>query len=91
MLKMPFTGAALALLLAACATGEPGLAAKLAARASRPAPGCVPDVATRIPVKADECGAFGRSYTREDLQATGTADPAGALRLLDPALSHGGR
>ena len=91
MLKRLLTGAALVPLLAACATESPGLAAQLAARASRPMPGCVPDVATRIPVKADECGAFGRSYSRDDLQGTGSADPAGALRLLDPAMSFGGR
>jgi hypothetical protein len=41
-------------------------------------------------VKEAECAAFGRAYTQQDLQRTGQADTAQALRLLDPSLTvHG--
>jgi hypothetical protein len=46
----------------------------------------VPDTATRLPVRAQECGAFGQSYTGEQLLRTGAYDTSEALRLLDPAL-----
>jgi hypothetical protein len=53
-------------------------------------PGCVPDTATRIPVKEHDCAGFGRTYTREDIERTGATYAGQALRLLDPALQvHG--
>ena len=84
-------GALLALPLAACttpsATREPPKSASLAPARTR---GCVPDTATRIPVKETDCAGFGRTYTQQDLQRTGQPDTAQALRLLDPSLTvHG--
>ena len=91
MLKTLLTGSGLTLMLAACATAPPELATKLAARATAPpAAGCVPDTATRIPVKADECAGFGPSFSQAELLRTGARDTAGALRVLDPALSIAG-
>ena len=84
-------GALLVLPLAACttpsATREPPKSASLAPARTR---GCVPDTATRIPVKETDCAGFGRTYTQQDLQRTGQPDTAQALRLLDPSLTvHG--
>lgn len=37
--------------------------------------------------KPTECAnAFGRAYTREDIERTGATDVAQALRMLDPAI-----
>jgi hypothetical protein len=91
MLKRLVIGACLVLPLAACTTPSPTREpAKIPAFASGPAVGCVPDTATRLPAKAQECGAFGQSYTGEQLLRTGAQDMSEALRLIDPALQvHG--
>ncbi len=37
--------------------------------------------------KAEKCAnAFGRAYTREDIERTGATDVAQALRMLDPSI-----
>ncbi len=51
---------------------------------------CLRETGSRL-IRADrdsrKCAiAFGRSYTREDLQRTGEVDLADALRRLDPAI-----
>jgi hypothetical protein len=91
MLKRLLIGACLVLPLAACTTPSPTREpAKIPAFAPGPAVGCVPDTATRLPVKAQECGAFGQSYSGEQLLRTGAQDVSDALRLLNPALQvHG--
>ena len=74
-------------LLAACATApvSPG---KTTAATTKPPPGCVAQTATRIPVKDDQCAAFGNTYTREDINRTGQTDVGAALSMMDPAVSH---
>jgi hypothetical protein len=91
MLKRLVIGACLVLPLAACTTPSPTREpVPIPAFALGPAVGCVPDTATRLPVRAQECGAFGQSYTGEQLLRTGSQDVSEALRLLDPALQvHG--
>jgi hypothetical protein len=91
MLKELVIGACLVLPLAACTTPSPTREpAKTALVAPASTPGCVPDTATRIPVKEHDCAGFGRTYTREDIERTGATDAGQALRLLDPALQvHG--
>jgi hypothetical protein len=91
MLKRLVIGACLVLPLAACTTPSPTREpAQIPAFALGPAVGCVPDTATRLPVRAQECGAFGQSYTGEQLLRTGAQDVTESLRLLDPALRvHG--
>jgi hypothetical protein len=91
VLKELVIGACLVLPLAACTSPSPTREpAKTPAFASGPAVGCVPYTATRLPVRAQECSAFGQSYTGEQLQRTGAYDASEALRLLDPALQvHG--
>jgi hypothetical protein len=91
MLKRLVIGACLVLPHTACTTPSPTREpAKSASLAPARTPGCVPETATRIPVKEHDCVAFGQTYSREDILRTGAADPAQALRLLDPTLKvHG--
>lgn len=89
MLNRLLIGASLALCLAACASTAPGpgAATPKAATADAPPAGCVADTATRILPSKPDCAASGRSYTQEDLQRTGSADTAQALRLIDPTVT----
>jgi hypothetical protein len=93
MRKTLFVGACLVLQLTACTTPSPTreLAPMPSLASSGPARGCVPDTATRLPVRAQECGAFGQSYTGEQLLRTGVRDTSEALRLLDPTVQVHGR
>jgi len=92
MLKTLVLGACLVGPLAGCTTPSPTReAANMPSFASGAAIGCVPDTATRLPVRAQECGTFGQSYTGEQLQRTGAHDAGEALRLLNPALIVRGR
>jgi hypothetical protein len=92
MLKTLVIGACLVGPLAGCTIPSPTReAANMPSFASGAAIGCVPDTATRLPVRAQECGAFGQSYTGEQLQRTGAHDASEALRLLNPALMVRGR
>jgi hypothetical protein len=81
--------ACLALTLAACAT-TPQPQAQPLAKAQKPATGCVPDTATRLPMKDSECSGFGASYGSKDLQNTGQPYADQALRMLDPSVVTGG-
>lgn len=49
---------------------------------------CLRDTGSMIPAKKGLClqGAFGRSYSAEDLRNTGQPKTADALRMLDPAI-----
>lgn len=91
MLKKLVIASGLALCLAACATHPAAPAAPKTADNAPPA-GCVADTATRLPVTAHDCAAFGRSYTQNDLKATGAGaiDVGTGLRMLDPAVSTNG-
>ena len=92
MLKKLVIAACLVLPLAACTTPSPTREpAQLPAFALGPAVGCVPDTATRLPVRAQECGGFGQSYTGEQLLRTGARDTSEALQLLDPTVQVHGR
>ena len=84
MLKRLLLGT-LSLGLAACASSPPAKAPAAAAHEQR---GCV-ESASRVPGEST-CTGFGRAYTQDDIKRTGAADPAEALRLLDPSLTiHG--
>jgi len=85
MLKSLLPLAGLALLAACASTPRPGEAVASA----RPNSACIPDASRIQPTKDPMC-AFGASYSQQDLQRTGTADPGQALRILDPSISiHG--
>ena len=86
--------ASLALALAACASAPtaPQKAAAppdvIATAAPRPAAvGCVPDTASRIPVKDATCLGFGSVHTGDDMKSTGQTDNAKALQMLDPSVT----
>ncbi len=48
---------------------------------------CLTGTGSRIAAKGDRCTAIGRSYTSDDVERTGAMTVAGALRLLDPAIT----
>lgn len=48
---------------------------------------CLRQTGSRIQSKSkQDCAAYGRSYSRDDLNGTGEVDVASALRKLDPAV-----
>ena len=49
---------------------------------------CIRDTGSLIPAKRGQClqGAFGRSYSAEELRDTGQPRMGDALRMLDPAI-----
>jgi hypothetical protein len=87
MRKSLTLGACLALTLAACATPQP--ATQPVAKAQKPAAGCVPDTATRLPAKDSECSGFGSSYGSGQLQSTGQPYADQSLGMLDPSVTTG--
>jgi hypothetical protein len=84
MRKLLTLGACLALTVAACATPPPTAPV---AQASKPATGCVPQTASRLPVKDGECSAFGASYSKQELDSTGQPFADQSLRMLDPSVT----
>ncbi|HEX4647670.1 MAG TPA: hypothetical protein VH111_02500 [Steroidobacteraceae bacterium] len=93
MPKSLLAGAALVLALAGCATVSPTSEVARTASLAPPraaAPGCVGASASRIPMKPDECGEFGQTYNRDEIQRTGQTEVGAMLQMLDPALRvHG--
>lgn len=48
---------------------------------------CLRQTGSRIQSRSkQDCAAYGRSYSRDDLNGTGEVDVASALRRLDPAV-----
>jgi hypothetical protein len=84
MRKLLTLGAFLALTVAACATPPPTAPV---AQAAKPATGCVPQTASRLPVKDGECSAFGASYSKQELDSTGQPFADQSLRMLDPSVT----
>jgi uncharacterized lipoprotein len=84
MRKSLTLAACLALTLAACATTPPPQ--QPVAKAEKPATGCVPTTATRLPMKDSECSGFGASYSHKELQNTGQPYADQELRMLDPSV-----
>jgi hypothetical protein len=80
--------ACLALTLAACATPQPQT--QPVAKAQKPAAGCVPETASRLPTKDDVCSAFGASYGSKELQSTGQPYADQQLQMLDPSVRTNG-
>ncbi|MEP7242867.1 MAG: hypothetical protein ABI885_04200 [Gammaproteobacteria bacterium] len=93
------------LLLAVCAAfavtacaSAPQPRATAAADAKTPAtastktanPGCITSTGSRIPRKEGECTAqAGRSFSKDDIDRTGSFSIAEALRRLDPSIGGG--
>jgi uncharacterized protein YecT (DUF1311 family) len=78
--KLLLAVACAALALAACATTPHPLA-----HAQEPATGCVPQTATRLPMKGSECAGFGVRFTDSQLNSTGQPYAEQELRVLDTA------
>jgi len=72
--------------LAACVStpSAPALAAKTAG--VRPPPGCVASNGWMLS-NPSKCGAFGNTYTRDDLHRYGDTTTGSALSTLDPTLN----
>ena len=91
MVYLRFTALSASLLMmAACASTGPHAATAPGSRnASVASTTCVTQSASRIPRDPGNCDGFGRSYSRADIDRTGSTTAGGALRLLDPALTIG--
>lgn len=87
-LLLPLACAALS--LAACAT-TPSPQTHAVAKATEPTVGCVPQTATRLPMKASDCAGFGVRFTDKQLSSTGQPYAEQELRMLDTALMAGAR
>jgi hypothetical protein len=78
-------GIAAAVMLVGCATStRPDT--KLAATTDHNVV-CPTKTGSRIPPNGTDCSAPGRAYSSQDIDRTGQADTAEALRLLDPAVT----
>lgn len=72
--------------MAACASTPSAPAQPKTAAAQQP-PGCVPATASRLPQDPNACGAFGRSYSKDELDRTGQPYLNDSLRMLDPSIT----
>jgi hypothetical protein len=48
---------------------------------------CLTETGPRVPLSPGQCASYGNSYSAKDLQQTGHADLAQALRTLDPSVT----
>jgi hypothetical protein len=48
---------------------------------------CLTETGPRVPLSPGQCASYGNSYSAKDLQQTGHADVAQALRTLDPSVT----
>ena len=84
----PAITTAAAVILAACAATPANVKPKPAsALAVAENPFCLKQTGSRIAGNAADCSAFGRSYSRDDIDHTGSTSAEDALRLLDPAIT----
>ena len=69
-----------------CASTAPQSDAKT--RTAAVAPQCAAETGSRIHRDSSQCSASpSRTYTRDDIERTGSIDTAEALRLLDPTIT----
>jgi hypothetical protein len=48
---------------------------------------CLTETGPRLPLSPGQCASYGNSYSGQELQQTGRADVAQALRTLDPSIT----
>jgi hypothetical protein len=84
-LRVP-TAIATALLLAACAA-TPNVKPNATAPAIAQNPACLSETGNRITGDRTHCTAFGRSYSGDDINRTGSMNVGDTLRLLDPSIT----
>ena len=76
------------LILTACATTTGGAKPNSAAsEAVAENPACLTETGSRIAGNAANCSALSRSYSRDDIDRTGSTTADEALRLLDPSVT----
>jgi hypothetical protein len=75
------------LLCVACATRTADGKPKAAASAPQQNPGCLTQTGSLIAANNANCSAFGRSYSKDDMDRTGATTADEALRLLDPSIT----
>jgi hypothetical protein len=73
------------LVLFGCAATSPST--KPAASADAKNPACLTDTGDRISTGKPACRAFGRSYSKDDIDRTGATQAGDALTLLDPSIT----
>jgi len=72
----------------ACSTTSPPSSETRTAAAAAPAQACVPETASRLPMRPGACSSVpGRSYSNEDIERTGQTNVGDALGLLDPSIT----
>jgi hypothetical protein len=82
------TGAiATVLILAACAATNTDVKPPATTLAKAQNSACLSQTGSRIPNSSGSCAAFGRSYSSDDINRTGSTTTDGALRLLDPSIA----
>jgi hypothetical protein len=85
VLNRPVATALVLLALAACASTPPAPAAKTAATTGA-AVNCV-STPTGLLAPPKDCAASGHTWTQQDINRSGAATTADALRLLDPTVT----
>jgi hypothetical protein len=68
-----------------CATTTPDAKAKPATAAVVKDPTCLTETGSRIP--GSKCRGYGRSYSNEDIERTGSTSAGDALALLDSSIT----
>ena len=83
------TGAiATLLILTACATTTGGAKPNSAAsEAVAENPACQTETGSQIAGNAENCSAMSRTYSKDDIDRTGSTTAGEALRLLDPSVT----
>jgi len=78
---------AAALVLASCAATNPNVKPNATSAAVAKNPACLGQTGNRIPGDRADCVAFGRSYSRDDIDRTGKTNLGDALAILDPSIA----
>jgi hypothetical protein len=82
--KMRIAGSLVAgLVLFGCAATSQ----KPATSAALKDPNCLTETGSRISVGKPSCRGYGRSYSSDDIQRTGSTSAGSALALLDPSIT----
>jgi hypothetical protein len=76
-----------ALALAACAATTPNVKPNTASAAAAQNPACLTQTGSRITGDRTDCLAFGRSYSRDEIDTTGKVNVGDALQILDPSIT----
>jgi hypothetical protein len=76
-----------ALALAACAATTPNVRPNTASAAATQNPACLTQTGSHIAGDRADCMAFGRSYSKGEIDTTGKVNLGDALQILDPSIS----